>query len=264
MNTVESCYNLITWYESGNDRISCQSKGEYARKKIRMTNSNKHFVPRQLIKHHYPHPEFYGESIVELTNGMTTDVYTDDDGTLFTLTNDEDLIQYLMKNALPELMIHLTDGFISLRTITPKDSTLLSKWIPSSPDPRYHNKPLSEQHYLEFLSHSITSQSHMFIVSTKDVPIGFVAYAVINKDAFIELCFPITTNHHSDKTLSLLMHHIQTNHTISRYVSIVWENDMMTIETLIRNGFQRDPEQDCWSYATRTLKIRDILLYKNA
>ena len=52
-------------------------------------------VPRSMIKRHLIHPEPYGESIVELENGLVTDVYTDEDGTLFTNTNNKALILYL-------------------------------------------------------------------------------------------------------------------------------------------------------------------------
>lgn len=52
-------------------------------------------VPRHLVIKYYLHPEPYGEYIVELVNGMWTDVYTNENGVLFTITNDETLITYL-------------------------------------------------------------------------------------------------------------------------------------------------------------------------
>ncbi|HEY8395589.1 MAG TPA: hypothetical protein VIK96_02300 [Bacilli bacterium] len=60
--------------------------------------SKKVIVPRKLVVETEPHPEPYGEAIVVLENGMWTDVYTDDDGNLFTITNDEELIAYLEAN----------------------------------------------------------------------------------------------------------------------------------------------------------------------
>ncbi|MDX9692243.1 MAG: hypothetical protein RBT45_07275 [Acholeplasmataceae bacterium] len=54
-------------------------------------------VPKFLIKAYYPHPEPYGEKIVELLNGMVTDIYTRDNGEIFTITNDISLIKYLKK-----------------------------------------------------------------------------------------------------------------------------------------------------------------------
>lgn len=52
-------------------------------------------VPRELVKEFHDHPEPPGKSLVTLINGMHTDVYTSDDGYLFTLTNDYKLIDYL-------------------------------------------------------------------------------------------------------------------------------------------------------------------------
>jgi len=58
-------------------------------------SSKKVIVPKKLVIERLPHPEPYGEAIVILENGMYTDVYTADDGSLFTITNDEALIEYL-------------------------------------------------------------------------------------------------------------------------------------------------------------------------
>lgn len=52
-------------------------------------------VPRGLVAAYHEHPEEYGEAIVELINGMYTDVYTNEDGDLYTITNDQTLICYL-------------------------------------------------------------------------------------------------------------------------------------------------------------------------
>lgn len=57
-------------------------------------------VPRHLIDYFFPHPEPdpYGEVMVMLKNGMYTDVFTDDNGDLYTPTNDVALAKYLRKN----------------------------------------------------------------------------------------------------------------------------------------------------------------------
>lgn len=52
-------------------------------------------VPRNLVKEFHDHPEEYGDFIVTLINGMTTDVYVDESNELYTITNDEELIKYL-------------------------------------------------------------------------------------------------------------------------------------------------------------------------
>jgi len=52
-------------------------------------------IPKDLIIGEEAHPEPYGEKIVILENGMWTDVYTDDNGNYYTITNDNDLIEYI-------------------------------------------------------------------------------------------------------------------------------------------------------------------------
>lgn len=54
-------------------------------------------VPRRLIKKFYPHPEEYGDYVVDLVNGMYTDVYEEEDGDFITITNDTKLIMYLLE-----------------------------------------------------------------------------------------------------------------------------------------------------------------------
>lgn len=53
------------------------------------------YVPKNIIIEFLEHPEEYGDDIVVLKNGMWTDVFKDDDGQLYTLTNDDALIKYL-------------------------------------------------------------------------------------------------------------------------------------------------------------------------
>ena len=52
-------------------------------------------VPRKLITEFYPHPELYGDFIVELKNGMITDVYYNEERDFITITGEEDLVDYL-------------------------------------------------------------------------------------------------------------------------------------------------------------------------
>lgn len=52
-------------------------------------------IPRESIVKYHPHPESYGEFIAEFANGMVTDIYTADDGSIYSITNDNDLIRYI-------------------------------------------------------------------------------------------------------------------------------------------------------------------------
>ncbi|MFW6272566.1 MAG: hypothetical protein ACOC2U_02150, partial [bacterium] len=89
-------------------------------------------VPRVLIKEHDKHPEPYGESVVILVNGMYTDIYTNDAGNLYTMTNDTDLINYLKENYSDYPNISYTSKGLKIRTVQFEDSHLLQKWMNSS------------------------------------------------------------------------------------------------------------------------------------
>lgn len=51
-------------------------------------------IPTKVIQSLEAHPEPYGDHIAILVNGMYTDVYKDHLG-YYTLTNDQDLIDYI-------------------------------------------------------------------------------------------------------------------------------------------------------------------------
>lgn len=64
-------------------------------------------IPKEIIIEYLPHPEPYGDSLVKLPNGMITDIYTDESNNVFTITNDNDLIRYVMK--LQKIVSHNYD-----------------------------------------------------------------------------------------------------------------------------------------------------------
>ena len=55
------------------------------------------YIPKHLIQDFHPHPEPFGFKMVTLINQMYTDVYKDKQG-YYSLTNDLDLIEYVMKH----------------------------------------------------------------------------------------------------------------------------------------------------------------------
>jgi hypothetical protein len=142
---------------------------------------NVFYVPRLLIKHQLPHPEFYGEILVELLNGMVTDVYTDEeDGRLFSITNDEDLIKYLEENKLDEPYIEIKNKDLLFRTILHKDKDLVLKWFNSNLINQYEYEMTN---IIEFISHTISSSSHQFVINYKKVDIGLFGFSIINDEA---------------------------------------------------------------------------------
>ena len=52
-------------------------------------------IPDAIIEEYLPHPEAYGEALVSLDNGMVTNIYKDDAGAVYSITNDRDLIGYV-------------------------------------------------------------------------------------------------------------------------------------------------------------------------
>ena len=86
-------------------------------------------VPRSLVKYHMPHPEAYGESIVVLENDMTTDVYTFDDGKLYTETNNKGLINFLMKANSDDKKTVIEQDYLSLVSISLDDVHQLKTWF---------------------------------------------------------------------------------------------------------------------------------------
>lgn len=92
-------------------------------------------VPRNLIRKFYPHPEGYGDGdyVVDLINGMYTDVFYREDGDFTTITNDNDLIRYLKKNQKSPREYLFRNGVFSLRNQQDCDIELINEWKKLSP-----------------------------------------------------------------------------------------------------------------------------------
>lgn len=106
-------------------------------------------VPRDLIKKFYPHPEPYGDGdyVVDLVNGMYTDVFYREAGDFITITNDSALISYLKKNLIKPRDYFFRNGVFSLRHVQDCDIELINEWKNISPIsiqldiPQDHNLP---------------------------------------------------------------------------------------------------------------------------
>ena len=143
-------------------------------------------VPSNVIKRHLIHPEPYGESIVELQNGLVTDVYTDEDGTLFTNTNNKALIHYL-KGVKDEKSESLFVNQLELNPVSMNDLNQLLKWFKSSPLKRYDliDNPLDILRL--YLSHARTMNSNVFLVKNQNKPIGLLGFIMIDQIALINI-----------------------------------------------------------------------------
>src|SRR5690554_4544903 len=106
-------------------------------------------VPRNLIKKFYPHPEPYGDGdyVVDLINGMYTDVFYREEGDFITITNDKELISFLKKNQMGPRDYFFRNGVYSLRHVADCDNFHIDEWKNISPIsvqldlPKNHNLP---------------------------------------------------------------------------------------------------------------------------
>ena len=87
-------------------------------------------VPRNLIKKFYRHPEPYGDGdyVVDLINGMYTDVFYREEGDFITITNDKELISFLKKNQVKSREYFFRNGVFSLRNVADCDKELVEDW----------------------------------------------------------------------------------------------------------------------------------------
>ena len=92
-------------------------------------------VPRNLIQKFYQHPEPYGDGsyVVDLINGMYTDVFYREEGDFVTITNDGKLISYLKKNKQKSRDYFFRNGVYSLRIKKDVDIQTIEDWIETTP-----------------------------------------------------------------------------------------------------------------------------------
>jgi hypothetical protein len=106
-------------------------------------------VPRNLIQKFYRHPEPYGDGdyVVDLINGMYTDVFYREEGDFITITNNKELISYLKKNQMKPREYFFRNGVFSLRHVADCDNEHIDEWKHISPIrvqidlPEKHNFP---------------------------------------------------------------------------------------------------------------------------
>jgi len=198
-------------------------------------------VPRVLVKKHYPHPEFYGESIVELKNGMDTDIYTDEDGYLFTITNEEELIEYLQENYIDDQEIILESSQLKLRSINHHDTDLLFDWFNQKTNYTYNDLGLDKDSVITYISHSRTVYSHLFMINVNGIDLGLIGYTVIDGVAIINLEIYLKDRIKDfgiDETIRLIMDYISKNYDIQKFQTIVFSDDEYSKKILFRNEFK--------------------------
>lgn len=200
--------------------------------------SKKVIVPRLLVKHYLPHPEFYGEILAELLNGMVTDIFTDEDYNLFTLSNDSKMIKYINHNQVNDQTFLLEDDFIRLRSVTQNDIITVLSWMNK-------NRTLENVYLYNdiklYLSHSISSKSHLFIIDKSKIEIGLIGFDIIESAAIININIyekKGVENIDYDRVLYTLLKHIHNNYIVNEVMCSVANDDFDVHKLLIRNHFK--------------------------
>lgn len=221
-------------------------------------------VPRTLVKKHYPHPEFYGESIVELKNGMDTDIYTNDDGYLFTITSEEDLIKYLKENYEDDQKLLLESNQLKLRSINHHDTDLLFTWFNLQTNYSYNDLGLDKDSVITYISHSRTMFSHLFMISVNEIDLGLIGYTVIDGVAVINLEIYLKDkiqDSEVDEVLRLIMDFVNKNYDVNKFQTIVFSDDEYSNKILVRNEFKFI--DDDYEFAVSFEDVRKGNLFEN-
>jgi hypothetical protein len=207
--------------------------------------TRKIIVPRSIIKRHLPHPEYYGESIVELSNGMVTDVYTDLDGSLFTETNNEKLIYYLSKQKIKDEPTLIKLGHLLLKSISIEDANQIHDWFLISPFRRAQSIENEIDIVYEYISHAKTINSDVFIVSNKDVPIGLIGYTIINHVGILSCDIynlSIIIVNELLQSLEQIKYHLLGRYKLNKLLFHVFEYDYFMKTILDQSSFKRNQD----------------------
>jgi hypothetical protein len=204
--------------------------------------TRKIIVPRSIVMKHLPHPEYYGESIVELANGMVTDVYTDLNGSLFTKTNNEKLICYLSTHQIKDEPTLIKADHLLLKSISIEDVIQIHEWFLISPFRKAQSVENEIDIVYEYVSHAKTINSDVFIASIKDKPFGLIGYSIINNVGILNY----DVYNHSDITINEVSHPLEQikNYLLERFnlnklLLHVFEFDNFMQEILTQSTFRK-------------------------
>jgi hypothetical protein len=208
--------------------------------------TRKIIVSRSIVIKHLPHPEYYGESIVKLANGFTTDVYTDLDGSLFTMTNNKKLMHYLSKHQIKDEPTSIKTDHLLLKSITIKDLEQIHEWFLISPFRRAQSVENEIDIVYEYISHAKTINSDVFIVSNKDKPIGLIGYSIIdnvgllNCDVYNHLDITI---YEVNNILENVKNYLTKRYNLNKLLLHVFEYDSFIQNMLSQSVFKKSQDK---------------------
>lgn len=198
-------------------------------------------VPRKVVLRHETHPEPYGESIVVFENGMFTDVYTDEKGRLITNTNNKKLIAYLRNISHEDETIVIRTDSIRLRSISILDFELIYLWFATSPIYRYDLIKDCDEAVRTFISHSITINSHVFILS-KIIDFGLIGFTVVDNVAVVTIDIFDREDINENETtemISTVINYIVSNYGLLKINVLSPENESLLNSTFSELGFKK-------------------------
>jgi RimJ/RimL family protein N-acetyltransferase len=208
--------------------------------------TRKIIVPRSIIKKHFPHPEFFGESIVELANGMATDVYTDLDGSLFTKTNNEYLTHYLLSNQIVDKPMLMKSDHLLLKSISVQDANQIHEWFLISPFRRAQSVENEIDIVYEYISHAKTIYSDVLMISSKDIPVGLIGYSIIDNIGILSYevyNHSIITINEAIHFLEQIKNHLLLEFNLHRLVIHVFEYDHFIQAILDQTSFRKNEDK---------------------
>lgn len=197
-------------------------------------------VPRSLIKYHMPHPEVYGESIVVLENEMTTDVYTFDDGKLYTQTNNNALISYLSQSIFDDTKTVIKNEAIIFTSISLENLNQLKTWFQRSPFRQFHLIDYCEDIIKLYISHAKTINSDVFMINMNDNAIGIIGFNMIDHVAILNLELYEYSQCSDSKIESMIrsiINYIQNEYHINQIIFPVFDYELQITAVINRVGF---------------------------
>lgn len=198
-------------------------------------------VPRLLIEHYLPHPEYSGEVLVVLENGLFTDVYTDSDFNLVTSTNDKELIRYLRnKKDLKPLNLNLKSHLWNLRRIKLNDQDTILEWFNKKTDYSINDAGYRIDDIIEYIVHSLTKNSQIFIIENQHSKVGLVAYQAIYGEAIIHLEIyekGLIKENEVKMILEKIMGFVKDNYDIEIFSTTFFNEDSYSQKLFEESGF---------------------------
>jgi hypothetical protein len=198
-------------------------------------------VPRLLIEHYLPHPEYSGEVLVVLENGLFTDVYIDGDFNLVTSTNDRELIRYLRKNKdLKPVSLNLKSQLWNLRSVEFSDQDTMFGWLNKKTNYSINEVGYTKGDIIEFIAHALTKNSQILIIENQHSKIGLVSYQIIYGEAAIYLEIyekDLIKEDEVKMILEKVMGYIKDNYDIEIFSTTFFNEDSYTQKLYEDSGF---------------------------